>query len=985
MLRKKFIDFIQFLKSFLKEKYSVSSLENIKGIQFTSREIDVMACLLVIRSNKAIASCLKIEEKTVEHYMRVLRGKINCNSREGIVKFIEKSRKFFLFRQHFQQLLANNPDYHFSMTEVTPEKSFLGNFRLKTLVILCGCLIGLSTLIFINKTYMDTSQTIRSDLLIPTETAFLKRPNLVTQIEKKFNGSQGIQTVALVGIVGMGGVGKTTLARYFGRSQKSSVVWEINAETKDSLINSFKDLAYALAQTKDQKEELDFIQRIQDPAEKGKQILAYVKLRLKEKGPWFLIYDNVETLADIKSYFPHDPEVWGTGKVIMTTRDSNIKNTAFMNPENVIQIEELETSEALRLFSKILYEREPEKLAPEERRKTIQFLEIIPRFPLDVSVAAYYIKNTQLTYEQYLERIAHSSQTFESAQKTLLKETSNYTKTRYGIITSSLEKFIQTNPEFKELLLFICLLDSQNIPKELLGFYDGTSNIDQFLYHLKKYSLTTSESQNTFSLHRSTQALGQAFLLGLLGEADKAKVMGKIIKTTQSFYEKNIKKKAGNIILLIPHLESLIKNLNGMNLQEAQKEIYERDLSHIIGYAHKKCSRNFKLAKAYLTHVYNTNTRHPLPNKVLAMLLKDLGNISAFSTAYDESLVYCQESIKMLEKIPDSEILIAQNLKSMAVAYQHKNNFKEAKHCLESALVKISTIEPKLKIVIESEIYKFLSYIYSITYINKPEAHKAIKYCLKALEILNASTFFSMNPQNPPKEISCKVLGCRAMLGRIYGRLSNYDRALEQFKETEYLTNHSPTRCSYGLERDSVLFGMGEVLLRKGQLREAENNFTESIHMSQKLVGTLDTLRAKIFRAEARIRLNNLNEAYNDCAFVLKVGQRRKNNYHNLLYSTCLYHAAIIKYKQGDMEKSLEHFGDFFKGIRDFCQSFLDEKEFKELGDKKAFVDDSVSVADCLQRSTVVFSVIYGPTHPFVRDYVSENGRRLDIGNTHLS
>lgn len=961
-----------------------SSLESIKGIQFTAREIDVMACLLVIRSNKAIASCLKIEEKTVEHYMRTLRNKIKCYSREGIIRFIEKSGTFSLFRQHFQQLLANNPDYKFSMTETIPKRNLLGNLNFaKTIVISCGCIIGLSIFIFINKISTEEPQTVRSDLLIPTETTFLKRPELVAQIEKRLDGSQGIQTVALVGIVGMGGVGKTTIARYFGRSQKSSVVWEINAESHDSLINSFNNLAHALAKTKDQKEELDFIQKIQDSGEKDKRILDFVKQHLKRKEQWFLIYDNVESLSDIKGYFPHDLGVWGNGKVIITTRDSNIKNTIYIASDNIIAIDELSKEEALTLFSKILYGSKADQITLEQKEKATAFLENIPPFPLDVSMAACYIKDTQITYEQYLEKVAQYSQSFEKEQQNIIKEMSDYAKTRYGIITSSLEKIININPIFKELLLFICLLDSQNIPKELLNLYKKDPD-NRFIHNLKKYSLITSESSTTLSLHRSTQILGRAFLLSLFSKTDKKMAIDKIIFAMKSFYDLFIQKNHKNIIKVIPHLEVLLKNLESEVPQRYLREKYEKDLSFLIGYSYKECANNFILAKKYLTAVYIIEHKsQTMPTKILAILLKDLGEISTILSHYDESLLYCKESNKLCETISNVEILMAQNLKIMANAHQYKNDFKEAIYYLESALGKISSLDNDLKKETESSIYAELASVYSGRYINRREAYQAEKYAFKSLEVLNASETLSDKPNSKllKRKISCYVAKNRGILGQVYSRLGKYNEAMIQgFKEAEYIMEHSLDNCGNNLAKAQILLSLGEISLRSGQLDLAEKQLTNAIHIREILVGKTYIVGPKIYRAEVKIRLGKLEEAYEDCSFVFKTPTTVKSNHFTLLCLTCYYHAAIIKCKQGDLEKSLGHFVDFFKEIKAFCQSFLDEKEYQDLELKDVFSDISYGkssikeqVARCLHNSTTIFTAIYGSDHPFVRDYVQKN------------
>jgi hypothetical protein len=240
-------------------------------------------------------------------------------------------------------------------------------------------------------------------------------------------------------------------------------------------------------------------------------------------------------------------------------------------PDNVIELGELNQSEALTLFSKILYNCLPEQLNSEQQIKILEFLKQIPLFPLDVSVAAYYIKDTHITFEQYLERINQYSKDFEVIQNSILKEGANYEKTRYGIITLSFKKLIEANPDFKDLLFFICLIDSQNIPISLLEGYKDSKTIDSFMHALRKYSLITSETFgggkntiHTFNLHRSTQCLGKEFLLSILQENTQKNLVEKMIKTIQCFYKGDNKKSHRKILLIIPHLEALIKNLNSL-------------------------------------------------------------------------------------------------------------------------------------------------------------------------------------------------------------------------------------------------------------------------------------------------------------------------------------------------------------------------------------------------------------------------------------
>jgi DNA-binding CsgD family transcriptional regulator/Tfp pilus assembly protein PilF len=95
----------------IKEGNSVSiTLKNtttINSINFTCREIDVIACILGGRSPKKIASFLSIAPRTVEIHIRNIMLKIGCNSRESIIDFIEKSNTLEKFKKHYLSLLVN--------------------------------------------------------------------------------------------------------------------------------------------------------------------------------------------------------------------------------------------------------------------------------------------------------------------------------------------------------------------------------------------------------------------------------------------------------------------------------------------------------------------------------------------------------------------------------------------------------------------------------------------------------------------------------------------------------------------------------------------------------------------------------------------------------------------------------------------------------------------------------------------------------------
>jgi len=1161
-------------------------LETIKEVKFTNREIDIVACILSGKASKVIASLLSIAPKTVEAHTRNIMLKLECNSREGIIEFIEKSGKLSLIQKYYLNLLIHqafeeglqkialipaqvtpqcylaywperepqdflishlkhhlhiagikvfweirkNSETPFHVSKHAPlskaqhliyagSKETLSQFQarqeeellkfdslqgppifllltekkasvdfpciswndhetyysffLALLDALCPhvdkesvfsdfyhhsqmigselkplptlpkteppeikknhslpsskkkyIFWGIGICIFLyflvefsfkeRRVIQDSEEkaSIRSDLLIPSQSTLLKRSKILSQIEKKFHeesethslslmplkgprqtslgqaeektlGGPGVQTVALVGI---GGAGKTTIAHQYARAQKAPVVWTINAETNDSLMNSFKNLAYRLAQTKDQKNELNFIEKIQNPEEKEKQLLFFVKKCLKEKPSWLLIYDNVETFSDIKNYFPHDSGVWGNGRVLVTTQDSNIKNTGCIPAENVIQIEELDESQALKLFARILSDTHTEKLKGVEKEKMLAFLKNLPYFPLDISIAASYIKTNTITYEEYLNRIRQPSKEFENIQQALLKERGNYTKTRYGIITLSLQNLINYKPEFKELLFFIFLLDSQKIPKELLEAYQGKLLTEKFIYNLGKRSLITREfsptaqtSLPTFSLHRSTQAIGFAFLLNLLTPEEKKKFTERAIAATKAFYESCLQKeRCKDIIPLIPHLESLMRNLKELKITPRLEEKYGKDLLLMTGYAHYYCSLNLMLAKKYLSQAVKISHNENLPLPKLAQLFQDLGSICVIIGHLEEALEYCQKSITLFEKLPSSEISIAENLLTIGRSYCKQNNFEKSDKYFKDALIKISKTNLKNKKEIESEIYDQLASLYSKTYITGRKASEGERYALKSIRILNGT---EKNEKLPlvNKENSCSLAKHLWRLGQVYNKLRKYKEAHQVIEEAQK-TLTSQTCSEDVLLKARISLSRGELLLRKGYLKGVETKLTDAITTFENLVGESAGLIAKALRAETRIRLGKLDAAYQDCLSIFNLRNRMHDNFSDLMYLTCFYHAAIIKFKQQEFEPSTTYFSDFFKHAQEFCKSFLESTVYKDLEAKGTFNPISYdpsnakkNIKDYLKRSTAIFSAIYGKSHEFVQGYVLKN------------
>jgi DNA-binding CsgD family transcriptional regulator/Tfp pilus assembly protein PilF len=731
----------------------------------------------------------------------------------------------------------------------TKKTSHIFRTKLKMgFLILCSLAVGFIMLSFFllneipskkNLKNNKIENTIRSELILPSRANILQRSNLINEIDYILNDKEEIQIAILSG---MGGVGKTTVARQYAYQHNCNIIWEINAETKHTLADSFRSLAYALVKSEGDRGILNDIINIKDAEDREKNIMFFVKERMRNYSNWLLIYDNAKDFLSIKNYFPIDSQVWGSGKVIITTRDNNIQFSPYIKKESILNIGELSKEEAEVLFARNLYSVEPINLPLKQKKKLQSFLEITPPFPLDIIIAARYLKNTHTTYEVYKNEVIFIEEDIKRNEHIILRETGDYTKTRYGIITSALKEILNIDDEFKDLLLLMSLLDSQEIPKDFLYCYKEKSIVDRVIYNMKKYSFITKDitSEHTlplFSLHRSTQAIILSYLLKSLPLSEKSAVFQYISNGLEKYINAAIAKQdIRRIKVLKNHLISL---LNHSVIAGEHRENFEIQLGIINFYL--ICNQEAKNIFEKYINSYNGETAKDVLTLFKSLLY--LGIIERESGNYSIAKIVLERAVSLARKhLPSNHKLFSLSILYLGIANRDYGNYLESKNLIEESLRACREHFPD----------DWVNIAQTLTYLGS--VYKELSNYNKAKELIEESLNIYKNyfPKN-----YLGVARSLAHLGDIYIKFTDYQKAKSLLEESlEIYRMHYP-ECKGGIAW--VLLRLGKLNLETAQYEKAKLYLEESHSIYAIIFGKehIETARVLVELSKLYLQLND--------------------------------------------------------------------------------------------------------------------------------
>ncbi len=792
--------------------------KRFNNIVFTPRELDILACMAVgMTISKEIGQSLGTSPKTIETHIAHILTKIQRRKRHHIVSYIreeglQQELSDLYYRQIFSKEMAPQITrsfnfFWFGFFQILRKNLKKPKWRVIGILIVLGLGYRFLYLHFI-PFYPAPPQ---ASLVNLSKTSFLPRDNLMHQLEEAFSSHKD---VTMVGLVGTGGIGKTTLARAYVSVHPASFIFEINAERAETLLSSFNNIAYHLAQRPEQKTVLSEINALQDISTRTQRLIQFVQDSLQKQPSWLLIFDNVDDFPICRPFLP--TRAWGTGKVILTTRNQNIKQLPLIS--SVLDVGELSEEEAFTLFVNLLTGKDSSHLSSEKRQSIQAFLAQIPRYPLDISLATNYIRDTNLSFEHYIEQLTSHHPSFHQHEKDIWQEVSDYTETRYAIVTMSVERLLERNPRYLDLLWLLAFVDSQHIPIQLLRYNEDPTLVDPFIHDLRKFSFITFElGDQTFSMHRITQTILREYLKRK-GEAEKEEGgepphHQSHQETTTKAFSQCVKQavEQDNYPLmhqLAPHLEQFTHNAGqqdtirsmlgilyyytaqyskaGQFLEESiqaqrqkEKVDYETlvNLFFYLGNTYKEMMQSEQSKQAFDQGIALWQN-YFASNPVKSMrLTTSLANIYRRFGDFDKTEDLCTQNLALYEKYAPTDYKgIAETLNTLCVAHREQGHYVKAESYINQSL------EIFRKYLPDSPV----EYAHALGLLGHVKSDQGLYEVSRILlEESLAIHLKHLPPENP------KVLWLYVKLGTLHRRLGDVKKALSYLDQVKNEKNPS--------------------------------------------------------------------------------------------------------------------------------------------------------------------------------------------------
>ena len=678
----------------------------------------------------------------------------------------------------------------------------------------------------------------------------IKRSSDVTRIMKKldelYNESNGaISTIYLSGIPGCG---KSQLARQLGediykrRLQENdslTFVATLNAETLDSLADSYSSLARHLGITEYTLTNLETSTKGK-PREKIRCLKGVIYPKTKHFSRWLIIVDNVVDLSLVlRDLPPTGSEEWGHGQVLITTQDSSSIpfNAPLTYHESLSH--GMDRNDAVNLLQQVSH--------IEDQNQTEEVAKVLEYQPLALAAAAYYVKTIVVTgslnylWKNYLDALSHGKR--KVTEELLAKENIAYSKTTTTAIQMAIMRALESDEVLREVLYLFSLCASESLPMEVaVDFVKSriTGQSEELIKtKLFKASLLSclQDKDGAYAflrMHNISHEVLKSIITSKIDSTDRIQCISIVIKIFNCLMEENKKllhssrQVFAKLRLITSHRKEfrVIVNTDFTKPELFPKSITPRELVLWLSLSADVCCSLSNPSDADLFNSSICNFMHFLnDSKEDKSLRADTysiqGNVYRDLCQYSEAENHHKKALVIRKEIYDEDHRdVAASYNYLGIVYRKLDQYSEAKENHEKALV----IRKKIYGQRHCEVATSYSNLGTI-YCDLGQYSEAKEYGEKALNIRIESY----------GEHHCDVAESYSNLGNVYLGLDSYTEAKENYEKALnirreiYGEHHSDVAASYN--------NLGIAYKKLDQHSEAKKNHKNALVIRKEIYG----------------------------------------------------------------------------------------------------------------------------------------------------
>ena len=307
--------------------------------------------------------------------------------------------------------------------------------------------------------------------------------------------------VSTIYLSGNPGCGKSQIARQIGeqfftvtsgKSESLTFVSTLNAETLDTLADSYITLATQLGVTEYTLSNLATT-NVGSPTETIQHLHRLIMPKIKQFSEWLIVADNVVDLSLVRSYLPQTAsEEWGQGQLLITTQDSSTIPTSAPHTYHESLSLGMQPNDALELLKQV------SKISNHEQAQLVA--EVLEFQPLALAAAAFYVHTVvshgspNYSWGNYLETFSYGER--EATEEILATENVSYSKTMTTAIKMAIYNASKNDEVLQQTFFLLSLIASEFLPVEVAVNFvkNRNSKLSEELIKAKilKYSLITS-------------------------------------------------------------------------------------------------------------------------------------------------------------------------------------------------------------------------------------------------------------------------------------------------------------------------------------------------------------------------------------------------------------------------------------------------------------------------------------------------------------